>query len=200
MTELPVGAAKARASHVWNRHEDDWYVEPSWVSERLFDVEVFTGTLWDPAVGMGRILAAAWQRGLPVQTIGTDIVDREYHGRYLDFLSTDVEGMTADNIVTNPPFNLAKPFVLRALELARHKVATIFPTARLNAARWLEGLPLARVWLLTPRPSMPPGRLVLAGEKPQGGKTDFCWLVFDRKQVGGVTLRWLHRDREPQDA
>jgi hypothetical protein len=31
-------------------------------------------------------------------------------------------------------------------------VAIIFPTARLNAARWLQDTPLRRIWLLTPRP------------------------------------------------
>jgi hypothetical protein len=44
--------------------------------------------------------------------------------------------------VTNPPFDMAKGFAIRALEFARHKVAIIFPTARLNAARWLQALPL----------------------------------------------------------
>ena len=43
-----------------------------------------------------------------------------------------------DNIVTNPPFALARQFVDHALELARRKIAMLFPIARLNAARWLE--------------------------------------------------------------
>ena len=43
-----------------------------------------------------------------------------------------------DNIVTNPPFALARQFVDHALELARRKIAILFPIARLNAARWLE--------------------------------------------------------------
>jgi hypothetical protein len=51
------------------------------------------------------------------------------------------------------------------------------------------------VWLLTPRPSMPPGEVIARGEKPGGGKTDFCWLVFDRTHSGPPELRWLHRDR-----
>jgi hypothetical protein len=70
----------------------------------------------------------------------------------------------------------------------------IFPTARLNAARWLHGTPLQRVWLLTPRPSMPPGETILRGERPGGGKTDFCWLVWDRGYVGAASIDWLHRD------
>jgi hypothetical protein len=73
----------------------------------------------------------------------------------------------------------------------------LVPLRRLPAARWLEHLPLETVWLLTPRPSMPPGSSIAAGQKPGGGSQDFCWLVF-RKGLFAWTprLRWLHRDSE----
>jgi hypothetical protein len=96
--------------------------------------------------------------------------------------------------VCNPPFNVAREFAEHALGLARGKVAMIFPTARLNAARWLYETPLQRVWLLTPRPSMPPGETILRGEKPGGGKVDFCWLVWNRGHIGVPSIDWLHRD------
>jgi hypothetical protein len=75
-----------------------------------------------------------------------------------------------------------------------NKVALIWLARRLNAARWLQGTPLARVYLLTPRPSMPPGHVILAGEKLGGGKHDFCWLVFEHGHVGPPELRWLRRE------
>lgn len=50
-------------------------------------------------------------------------------------------------------------------------------------------------WLMTPRPSMPPGHVIARGEKPGGGKMDFCWLVWDRSyHQGAPELRWLRRD------
>jgi hypothetical protein len=80
--------------------------------------------------------------------------------------------------------------------VTEYKVAAIFPTARLNAARWLEGHPLRHIWLLTPRPSMPPGHVITAGGKVGGGKTDYCWLVFDHKYaIGEPMVKWLHRDK-----
>jgi hypothetical protein len=94
----------------------------------------------------------------------------------------------------NPPFKLARAFVERALKLGAKKTAIIFPTARLNAARWLEPLPFAKIYLLTPRPSMPPGEVIARGERPGGGKTDFAWMVFDHSHIGPPELRWLHRD------
>ncbi len=200
---LPTGANRARESHIWERDPHDFYVEEEWCSQRLFEVEPFQGVIWDPACGMGRIVERAELAGLTA--FGTDLVDRggdarchalQHDGtRTYDFLAPrpDHDCIRADNIVTNPPFDLAKEFALRALELARHKVAIIFPTARLNAARWLEQTPLERIWLLTPRPSMPPGEVILRGEKPGGGKMDYCWLVFDHAHIGSPGLHWLHR-------
>ena len=52
---------------------------------------------------------------------------------------------------------------------------------RLNAAHWLERLPIERVWLLTPRPIMPPGSWIAAGNKPGGGTQDF---LLDRRARG----------------
>ena len=63
-----------------------------------------------------------------------------------------------------------------------------------HAAHWLAPLPLARVWLHTPRPSMPPGEVIARGEKAKRGKTDFCWLVLAQSHQGPAMVRWLHRD------
>lgn len=103
-----------------------------------------------------------------------------------------------DNIVTNPPFDIMRLFARHAIELARGKVAMILPIARLNAASWLRETPLRRIWLMTPRPSMPPGEAIAAGQKPGGGKVDFCWLVWEQGYKGNPALFWLHRDRHRQ--
>jgi hypothetical protein len=73
----------------------------------------------------------------------------------------------------------------------------VFPTARLNAAHWLKGTPLRRVWMMTPRPSMPPGHVIARGEKPGGGKMDYCWLVWEQGHEGAAEIQWLRRDGTP---
>ena len=159
----------------------------------MFEVEKFDPGIWDPCCGFGRIPSAAVAAGL--YGIGTDIVDRgysEFAGVH-DFLSSN--RFRSPNIVCNPPFNIADKFALHALSNpGTLKVAMVFPTARLNAAHWIKGTPLARVWLMTPRPSMPPGRVIAAGEKPGGGKMDYCWLVWTKNRIGAPDLRWLRRD------
>jgi hypothetical protein len=136
----------------------------------------------DPACGWGRILRAAKDAGYT--PIGSDIVDRLQLGHVAfsirDFLKRPpVRSVTS--VVCNPPFDQVEEFCRRALEIATLKVAMICPVRRLPAAHWLERVPLVAVYLMTPRPSMPPGSWIAAGNKPGGGTIDFVWLVFNKK-------------------
>jgi hypothetical protein len=179
MTEI---AIRRRETHIFPRDTREHYIEPEWVSQRLFDVEPFVGEVFDPACGLGRIVQCA---------VGRDIATGD------DFFDST---RAVCNVVSNPPFGprgvTAKRFALHALDLARHKVALIYPVASLNAAHyWLKDTPLARVLLLTPRPSMPPAHIILAGIKPGGGRPDYCWLIWSQGHNGRPELHWLHRDR-----
>jgi len=169
---------------------DEHYVEPSWVSERLFEEEKFDGPIYDPACGFGRIIKSAQKAGL--YATGTDIIDRGWPAMPWDFMQ---DWTRRENIVSNPPFDVFQAFAEHALTVYQKKLALIMPTARLNAARWLQLMSLRRVWLLTPRPSMPPGHVIASGGKVGGGKSDYCWLVFEHGYRGGPELKWLRRTR-----
>ena len=176
-------------------------------SARLFQAEKFPGGIFDPACGRGNIVVSA--RLNMVCAEGFDIQDRgalSTGARPLDFLNTEdwPRRVTffgrVKNIVCNPPFKLADKFVVRALELATHKVAMLLPATwhfGSKRAKWLETTPLARIYALTPRPSMPPGAVVLAGGKPGGGTKDFAWYVWHQGHKGPATQHYLHRDRAP---
>jgi hypothetical protein len=193
---------RKRDSHIFAKAKNGWYVEPSWCSERLFEEEKFPGTIWDPAVGWGTITLAAHLAGYRV--LGSDIVDRKRHklGRGFfkyDFLNgVEKIALPLFSVVTNPPFDHVEEFAYRAFEkLGAQKVAMIMLVRRLNAAHWLCGLPLKKIWLLTPRPSMPPGEWIAAGHKPGGGTQDFCWVVIERGYQGAAQIDWLVRDDSP---
>ena len=69
------------------------------------------------------------------------------------------------------------------------------PLRRLPAAHWLERLPLETIYILTPRPSLPPASYIRAGNKPGGGGQDFAWLVFNvRATISTPRVKRLHRD------
>jgi hypothetical protein len=166
-------------------------VEPAWCSARLFQVEQFKGSIMDPACGWGRIVIEAKKAGYNAN--GSDLVDRGWDSSRTpsDFLQSTT---IYDNIVTNPPFDILEEFITHAVKHARHKVAAIFPVRRLPAAGWLADLPLARVLMLSPRPSLPSGSFIKAGGKVGGGTQDFCWLIFDHGHAGLASVGWLTRD------
>lgn len=193
---VPEGTIAKLDAHMWEREAHEHYVEPEWCSRRLFDKEKFEDEIWDPCCGFGTIPEAAKKAGLSAR--GTDKIDRGYAlSSQIDFFSVLKFEPYPPNIVCNPPFNIADRFALHALGLLTRKVAMIFPTARLNAAHWLHGTPLKRVWLMSPRPSMPPGHVIARGEKPGGGKMDYCWLVWERGHQGPSELHWLYRGGGP---
>jgi hypothetical protein len=197
---------RPRLTHTFTPEPGAHYVEPLWCDTRLFEVEFFGAPgalILDPAAGWGRIPQAA--KGAGYTVIASDIVDRrrelddiEFH--VCDFLKHSPVS-SARSIITNPPYPYLREFAERALEVASYKVALLMPLRRLPAARWLARLPLETIFLLTPRPSMPPGAWIMAGNIPGGGSQDFCWLIMNRTLTAGAPrVRWLHRDAEARDA
>lgn len=205
------GTPRERKSHVWDRQSDNWYVEPTWVSRRLFEVEKFQGRTIDPCAGMGHVITGAFEAGVTVQ--GYDLRDRGYlniiGGR--DFFSKEwMPGIwPCENIVSNPPYGkrpdplpgergrLEEEFVRVALGRARSKVAVFLSSAWLNGAargEWLESLPLYRVYFASPRASCPPGEVIQAGEKVGQGTQDYAWYVFLHGYDGPPAIKFLRRD------
>lgn len=193
------GPLRKRESHLWERDPNDFYVEPSWVSRRLFEEEIFRGRIFDPACGGGNIVVSAKAHGY--DSDGADIIRRNSHCSWeQDFLQETIE---FDNIVCNPPFKLcddrkakSHPWVSKCLERAKFKIALLLPANWIQGdarSRWLETTPLFRVWFISPRPSMPPGAAIEAGQKPGNGTTDYAWFVWLQGFEGETTIRWLRR-------
>lgn len=191
-TDLPKNAIAKIGAHKFKRQKNEHYVDESWCSERLFDVEQFNWPIWDPSCGWGRIGDSASARG--AGCISTDLIRRGYGTGDVDFLKTKKMRGGARSIVCNPPFDLFQEFAEHALTLGAEKVAMIALVRRLPAARWLEKTPLATIWLMTPRPSMPTGGHIRQGGKVGGGTQDFCWLVWERANYLHPAVLWLHRD------
>lgn len=184
----------------YQRDPLDFYKEPAWSVELLAEAERFTGSIWDPACGSGTIPKVFAARGHLVRA--SDIADRGQEIQ-ADFLGLATLNDEADNIVSNPPFKLAKAFAERALDLARDKVALLVQLKFLAAhARYplFTESPLKRVLIMSSRPSMPPGHTLdedgmLDGKEPSGGSIDFAWILFEHGFCGEPTISWLKRDR-----
>lgn len=179
---------------VYDRDDADWYVEPSWAVEALLKAEPFEGATLDPACGCGTIPKAFAARGL--QCSAYDLRDRGFGRPGFDFLAPGQFVVPFDNVVTNPPYKLAEQFIRTALRITKRKVAVLvqqqFPYSQGRHALFTE-CPVARLYFLSNRPSMPPGKAIAAGQKVGGGKTDYLWIVFEHGHQGAPAAHWLKR-------
>lgn len=181
----------------YERNANDWYVEPRSCVDALFDAIPRLGDdgIHDPCCGLGTIPDTAIARGW--KATGGDIVDRAA-GRFRlgDYLH---DGAIYPNIVTNPPFLLSVPIIEHALKHTRDGgLIAIVAQAKFLYSQGRYPLfsrpECERVLILSKRPSMPPGELLVAqGEACRGGGSmDYCWVVFrSGKAKPGATIEWL---------
>jgi hypothetical protein len=178
----------------YERHPSDWYVEDTWIVEKLLGAETFTGTVHDPAVGCGTIPEVCRARGLEVT--GADLIDRGWPGTVVqDFLADTTQRI---NIITNPPFNGAAKFMLHAIEHCTGKVAMLARTNFLESKTPYGSLfairPPTRVYVSVKRVHCPPGD----SDAPRGGGAiTYAWYVWHSWLYRGeprnpeTVLRWL---------
>jgi hypothetical protein len=208
----------------------DWYVEPVWVTRQLIIVECcrflidrvnhhnspIWGLVWDPCCGIGNVLRAFEEAGFGEGGYASDLEFRGYAARggfnQADFLVDLGHPFVPPgplSIVMNPPFSykegIAEAFVRRALTLATRKVAVLVPL------KWLASQvrhtlftehPPRTIYVLSERPSMPPGAQVeaLGDAAFKRGKMDFVWIVWDvatPTPLGETRIEWIGpRDKE----
>ena len=182
----------------------DFYVEPPWCTELLLSQTAFKN-VWDPASGRGTIIGVC--RANQIAAWGSDIVLRLGAAENLapfaplNFLSDKAPiNFEWTDIVTNPPYGLAKAFIERAFELRARKIAVLvrldFLAGDKRCGRntlFNVTHPPTTVFVLSRRPSMPPGELLAAGKVEQkGGQHDYCWIVWDNERESWPTeVRWL---------
>lgn len=126
--------------------------------------------------------------------MSSDLVDRGYGEAGVDFLCDSIRSRRVPNVVTNPPYIVALPFVRRALEVATSKVAMLL---RLS---WLEGVergklfrehPPSRVWVFSKRLTIQRNEFDI--HRDAGGMAAFCWMVWDKADTSGETrLGWIN--------
>lgn len=178
-----------------DRAASDFYIDQPEAIEALLRVERFSGVSLDPACGTGNIPKGMASAGLVCRR--SDIVDRNSGLGFIErnFLDDAGEIEPVDNVVCNPPFNVAREFVTKALDVARHKVAMLLPLTFLEGQRkaaWLQSTPLARVHVFTWRINMPPGELFMAGKvELGGGKKCFAWFVWEHGWRGPAAINLL---------
>ncbi len=172
------------------RERDDFFPTPERATRALLAVEAFDGPIWEPACGDGAISKIL--RGAGYETVDSDLIDRGYGETGIDFLME--WRARAPNIVTNPPFKLAVPFVQQSLRLTTGKVAMLLKIAFLEGqerAGLFASSPLARVLVFSRRLAFVPGGSLPSRKLDGGGMMAFAWFIWDHQHRGPPTLGWL---------
>lgn len=181
----------------YERDPHDFYVEPAECVQAFLTAMSgrFDGNIHDPCCGMGTIPCVA--KAMGVGATGADLIDR-MNSKYgvRDFLTDNI---VRSNIVTNPPFRQAEAVIRHGLEVVRPGgIVAVLAQVKFLASQTrhpLFSMPeMESVFVLSTRPSMPPGHLLIEkGEHIRGsGFHDFTFLVWRvGKRRRGAGVEWL---------
>lgn len=188
MAGLNTGSAKAAL----NERGDDLYETPPEAIQTLLGAEKLPECIWEPACGPGAIVRPL--RAVGHRVYATDLVDYglDDSESRVDFLMEKHPDFFIGAVVTNPPFKLARQFVVHALAIGVPKVVMLLRLAFLESdsrRAILDNGWLARVHVFRNRLPM----MHRAGRGTQVAKTAsqaiaFAWFVWDRDHKGPTEL------------
>lgn len=174
----------------------DFYPTPTWATEALLHYEKFEGEIWECACGDGAMSEVLEHHKLKVYS--SDLFNRGYGVSGVDFLN---EVRSSDNIVTNPPYNLAGEFAVSGLQKANRKLALLLRLAFLEGAERCQKIflqtPPSRVWVFSERITFYPKGAQVKGS----GTTAYAWFVWDKQsptatsQIGWIAPGFKPRSR-----
>ena len=169
-----------------DREENDFYPTPESATKSLLDAIKLDGNIWECACGNGAMSKVLMANGYDVYS--SDLINRGFGETGIDFLTSERK---ADNIVTNPPFNLSTEFTLKAFELAKHKVIM------LSKISYLEGIKrrnlifnqnkLEKVLIFSKRVPFKKASI----NSLAGGLMAFGWFIYDVNYNGKPTIDWI---------
>ena len=182
------------AQRVEPKDSADDFPTPPWATRALVEHvlrkpgELPTMTCLEPACGAGHMAKVLKEYFGAVHC--SDAYPYGY-GHVRDFLTCPYEDRSFDWVITNPPFRLAMPFILRALHIARRGVAVLARTVFLESAGRYTGIfrqqPPSKFAQFTERVPMLRGRL----DREATTATGYAWFVWEKNVVGPSHLMWV---------
>lgn len=161
--------------------------------------EELHGSILEPAAGEGHISKVLREHYPNSQIISTDLVQRD--DRFgcgivggVDFL-TENYLEKFNNVITNPPFSLAKEFAEKALEVSTGKVI-LFAKIQFLEGRQRKDFfathPPKAVYVFSKRVNpLRNGLEVDENGKPWSSTMCFAWFVWEHGYTGEPCIRWI---------
>lgn len=182
------------SNHTENeREKNDYYATDPLAIDELLKKETLNHNVWECACGGLHLSNKLKELGYNVRT--SDLVKRveDDNIEVLDFLS--YQGKYDGDIVTNPPYILAKEFVLKALDIVNegNKVVMFLKLLFLESQNRYEELfklyPPKKIYVFSKRV-----RCQINGDFSKKDSSAICyaWYVWEKGYKGLPTIDWIN--------
>lgn len=164
------------------RKKSDFYETPYSLTRLLLEKEKLEGTILEPACGNGAIVKVLNEFGYE------DILCSDKENNFLT--RTD----KVDTIITNPPFSLAKEFILKCKELS-DVFFLLLPLSYLHGKGRYDEIytdmdyRLQKVYVFTRYPLL--GEPLREDGKHNTGMMVYAWFKWNKNYKGEATIDWL---------
>lgn len=177
-----------------DRVDDDFYATPHETTDAILNKEVLEGSILEPACGQGHISKLLHKYYPNSEIVSTDLVNRGYGEGNIDFLTYDFK-RKFDNVITNPPFALAKEFIEKAISIANNKVIMFAKIQLLESQKRYElfqKYPPKYIYVFVERQNpWRDGSPVDEKGKKWASTMCFAWFVWEIGYKGESIIRWL---------
>ena len=190
----PLGASNHSQK---DRVEYDYYATNPQAVEYLLTFVNFHKKIMEPACGENHIANVLRKHGHDV--VCYDIINRTHDGtiNIQDFLQTTDSDYFDGDIITNPPYNLAKEFVERSMETVKsgNYVAMYLKLTFLEGKKRKELFkkdPPKYVYVSSSRMGCAEnGELEKDGNWPAGAVA-YAWYIWQKGFTGEPVIRWFN--------
>lgn len=181
-----------------DRVENDFYATDPLAVEMLINKYEFNkGSFLEPCVGNGNISDVVKEKLNPTEMVGIDIVDRGCPNTIVDDFLTYDFGRKFDNIITNPPYSMAKEFVEKGMELLNDngKMAMFLKIQFLEGVKrveMFENYPPKYIYVFSKRMATWNNGQQF-DDKGKKWTTTMChaWFIWEKGYQGEPVVRWL---------
>nr|DAT64308.1 MAG TPA: adenine-specific methyltransferase [Caudoviricetes sp.] len=175
------------------RQFNDYYATEPKAVKLLLEKESFSKIVWECACGEGHISDVLKEHGYIVYN--SDIIDRGYSGTVVkDFLKEN--SLNTMDIVTNPPYKIAKNFVEHALDISADgvKIAMFLKLTFLESKtrkKLFEKYPFRTLYVSSSRLQCAKNGDFEKYKNGTGTAVAYGWYVWEKGFNGKPTIEWI---------
>lgn len=177
------------------RESWDYYATEPKALSLLLEKENFNSDIWEPACGELHLSNVLTERGYNVRN--SDIIDRLQNGKIekLDFLT--YQDKWSGDIITNPPYKIAKQFVEKALEVVKDgcKIAMFLKLTFLESKSRRELFdkhPPKTLYVSSSRLQCAKNGDFDTYKQGTGTAVAYGWYIWEKGFKGEPAIRWFN--------